>query len=65
MDVPYTYMQQTVTAQRALDVETTLKFSLEQRNDPIYTKFRRCSNVMYPLGEPLIITSIPARIYRV
>ena len=40
-----------LTAKRAIDVGTTLKSSLEQRNDIISTKFRRCSNVMCPLGR--------------
>ena len=37
-------------SQPALDVGTTSKFNLEQRNDLISTKFRRCS-VMCPLGS--------------
>ena len=40
-----------VTAQRARDVGTTSKFSLEQRNDLISTQFRCCINVMCPQGE--------------
>ena len=38
------------TTQRALYVGATLKFSLEQRHDPISIKFRCCSNVRCPLG---------------
>ena len=37
--------------QWALDVETILKFGLEQRNDLISTKFQRCSKVMCQLGN--------------
>ena len=37
--------------QRALYVETTSKFSLEQRHDLISTTFQRCSNVRCPLGR--------------
>ena len=36
--------------QRALDVEITSKFSLEQRNDLLSTRFRRCSIVQCPFG---------------
>ena len=36
---------------RALDVGTTSKRSVEQRNDLISTKFRCCPNVMCPLGS--------------
>ena len=41
-----------LVSQRPLDIRITSKFSLEQRNDLtlLSTKFRRYSNVLYPLG---------------
>ena len=39
--------------QRALYDRTMSIFSLEQRNDLISTKSRRCSNIMWPLGNRL------------